>query len=272
MIRSYALLLFSTTTAFAQAKPEDLIVVREGAIPIILSAPHGGRKAIPDAIERKGEGVVQFVTVRDDNTDALAEKIAANLEKSLGGKPFVVIAKFERKYADANRAAANAYESDAAKPVYDYYHKSIKSAREAIDKKWGDGLLLDIHGQGAEVNTIFRGTAKAKSVKYLLDRHGEEALSGPKSIFGYLAKHEVKVEPAPGSKAEENKQFNGGYIVQTYGSADGGRIDAIQMEFGTNLRSKLNLDATAKTAADAIAVYAKEYLSFAGSKKEKGKK
>ena len=74
-------------------------------MPIILSAPHGGRTAIPNATLRQGLGVEKFETVRDDHTDELAEKIAAALEKKLGGKPFIIIARFERKYADANRDA-----------------------------------------------------------------------------------------------------------------------------------------------------------------------
>src|SRR5271163_2865360 len=105
MKRSMLILLLFSTPLFAQGKPEDLVIVRDGTIPIILSAPHGGRMAIPNAALRVGNGVDKFQTVRDDHTDELAEKIAANLEKKLGGKPYIIIAKFERKYADANRDA-----------------------------------------------------------------------------------------------------------------------------------------------------------------------
>ena len=52
--------------------------------------------------------------------------------------------------------------------------RSLADAREAVRKQWGAGLLLDIHGQGSEIDTIFRGTAGGQSVKHLLDRHGEE--------------------------------------------------------------------------------------------------
>lgn len=259
MKNAFFLVLLFANVSFAQ-KPADLVVVQEGTLPIILSAPHGGSTAIPDALLRRGLGVDQFVTVKDGNTDLLAKKVAEGLEKVLNGKPYYVIAKFERKYADANRPASNAYESDAAKPVYELYHRSLEKARDAVDKKWGAGILIDIHGQGAEANTIFRGTAGAKSVKHLLDRHGDAALTGPKSIFGYLSRHEFTVHPLPGSKDAENRSFNGGYIVQTYGSRDGGRIDAIQMEFGTNLRQKPQLDKTAAATVDAIAAFAVEYL------------
>lgn len=260
MMLRLVLLLVCGGNAAGQSRPDTLTVTRDGTLPIVLSAPHGGRKPIPGALLRRGIGVDQFVTVTDDNTDLLTEAIARHLETKLKGKPFVVIAQFQRKYADANRPAPDAYESDAAKPIYEHYHKALAKARETISREWGVGLVIDIHGQGVEPNTIFRGTANGKSVKHLLDRHGEAALSGPESLFGHLARNDVKVHPVPGTRDKENPRFNGGYIVQAYGSADGGRIDAIQMEFGTNLRQKAQLDKTAQATADAIAAFAREFL------------
>jgi hypothetical protein len=52
----------------------------------------------------------------------------------------------------------------------------------------------------------------------------------------------------------------GGYIVQTYGSHRGRRIDAIQLEIGTKLRARANLERTATDLAEAIVVFAQEYL------------
>src|SRR4051794_34548568 len=104
------------------AKPEDLVIVRKGTMPVIIAAPHGGRKDVPGVAERKGVGVNQFATVRDENTDLLAEALAAELEKKLGGKPWVVVARFDRKFIDANRPPDQSYESEAAKPFYDAYH------------------------------------------------------------------------------------------------------------------------------------------------------
>lgn len=254
------LLLGCIGHAAGQSRPDTLSLTRDGTLPILLSAPHGGRKPIPDALLRRGIGVDQFVTVTDDNTDLLAEAIARHLEAKLKKKPFVVIAQFQRKYADANRPAPDAYESDAAKPIYEHYHKALAKARASISSQWGMGLVIDIHGQGVEPNTIFRGTAKGTSVRHLLDRHGEAALSGPDSLFGHLARNEFQVHPVPGTKDKENPRFNGGYIVQTYGSADGGRIDAIQMEFGTNLRQQSRIDKVAEATANALAAYAREYL------------
>jgi N-formylglutamate amidohydrolase len=111
-----------------QADPLSLVAVWAGALPIILSAPHGGRDPIPGISVRKGQGVAQFTTERGSNTAELAEQIAVTLGSQMGGRPFLVIARFERKYVDANRAAADAYENPSAKPYYDAYHHALEQA------------------------------------------------------------------------------------------------------------------------------------------------
>ena len=50
-----------------------MLTVWAGMLPIILSAPHGGRQSIPGVAVRRGAGVTQFATGRDNNTDELAE-------------------------------------------------------------------------------------------------------------------------------------------------------------------------------------------------------
>src|SRR5947209_3277115 len=80
----------------------------------------------------------------------------------------------------------DAYEMEAARPYYDAYHKAVSDARKAVQKEWGRGLLLDVHGQGAEAEAIFRGTGDGVSVKHLGDRFGKEAVTGPRSVLGVL--------------------------------------------------------------------------------------
>src|SRR5258705_5047198 len=125
-----------------------LLTVWAGSSPIILSAPHGGRQAIPGISSRRGIGVAQFAVERDGNTAELAEAVAGELSARLGGKPFLVVAAFERKCVDANRPAAMAFESIGAKPYYDAYHDGLRQAVAQVGQKWAGGLLLDLHGQG----------------------------------------------------------------------------------------------------------------------------
>jgi N-formylglutamate amidohydrolase len=240
-------------------KPEDVVAVQKGDVPIIISAPHGGRRMLPGVSERRGAGVPMFVTIRDENTLELAEQFAAKLEKKIG-KPYFVIARFDRKFVDVNRPPEGGYESDQAKPYYDSYHKALVTATAEVKKNWGRGLLLDLHGQATDLDAIYRGTADGKSVKALVDRFGKAALTGDKSVFGQLAKQGTKVIPANDSTNNEDRFFSGGHIIRTYGSHDGNAIDALQLELGGRLRLKRNLDDTSEKLAEAVRVFAEEYL------------
>ena len=230
-----------------------------GNLPILIAAPHGGRQPIPGVAVRRGAGVSQFTTQRDSNTSELAEMLALKVGSQLGDEAFLVVAYFERKYVDANRAEAAAYESAVAKPYYDAYHRALAEALEQIRLRWGAGLLLDIHGHGSAEDTIFRGTNNGKSVTMLRQRFGTGAISGPKSILAQMSLKGYKVEPNGNGDGREHR-YTGGYTTQTYGSHRGSGIDAIQLEFGTDLRSRRNLARTANDLAHAIEIFAKEYL------------
>ena len=259
-------ILFAVALAFplhalaqSNADASKLLSVWAGTLPLILSAPHGGREPIPGVAARRGVGVAEFTTGRDNNTDELAEAIALRLGEKLGVKPFVVIARFDRKFLDVNRPAAGAFESAAAKPFYDAYHRALEESSEKVRAQWGGGLLLDLHGQGAEVETIYRGTDNGETVAALVQRYSKGALSGPTSIFGQLAAKGYRVLPDP-SGSERERRYIGGYTARTYGSHRGTKIDAIQIEIGTNLRAKANLQRTAQDLAAAIEIFAREFL------------
>ncbi len=242
--------------------PAELVIVRKGTLPIIISAPHGGRVAVPGVPERKGVGIEQFVTVRDQNTDLLAESLADELEKQLGGKPWVVIARFDRSFIDANRPPERSYENAAAKPVYDAYHDPLIAACKAVKTKHGRGLLLDVHGQGVHPNSICRGTRNGKTVSLLVDRFGWPALVGKNSVMGRLEKSGYRVLPKCDSPPEtkEEPKFAGGHMVGTYGSHTGYGIDAIQLEFGVNFRTREAYPKMAKDLADAVYAFHEAYL------------
>ena len=246
--------------AQAQSNPDRLVTIEPGDLPIILSAPHGGHNEIPGVPARRGEGVAQFKNRSDSRTDELADKLADALESKLGKRPYIVIARFHRKYLDANRRASGAYESENAKEVYDTYHHALASARREVTRRWGHGMLLDIHGQSAKPKTIIRGTQNGKTTRHLVNRFGHVALRGETSLFGQLANQGFAVIPAVDSTDQEHPAYDGGYIVRTYGSEFGGTVDAIQLELGIELRSPEVIAATANKLADAIAAFASEYL------------
>ena len=260
--------LFIVLIAFSIIGPNDsiaqersqLITSEKGDLPIILSAPHGGRNEISGAPKREGDGVKSFKTMTDTNTDYLAEKFADSIEKKFGKRPYLVIARFHRRYVDANRSPRNAYESEAAKLAYDEYHSAIVKAREEVIERWGHGILLDLHGQASEPLAIIRGTQNGKTVKHLVKRFGPESLYGEKSLFGELANQGYTVIPKVDSKELEHPNYDGGYIVRTYGSQGGDSVDAIQLEFGRELRVPWENNSNADKLAKALAAFTDEYL------------
>jgi N-formylglutamate amidohydrolase len=253
-------LLRPATMAQAPNQAAQLVTVKSGTRPIIISCPHDGTEAVSGVGVRSGFAVDKFVTARDTGAGEIASKVADLLEKSLGGSPHVVIAKFSRQYIDANRPPQDAYEWKAAKVVYDRYHDSLAAAKNEVVVKWGRGLLIDIHGQAADRDAIFRGTNNGKTCSHMLDRFGKSALSGSKSVLGVMESKGYKVLPQAGTDDKENPRFGGGYIVQTYGSSQGGTVDAIQLELGWNHRSMMKSGEFASDLAAAITIYAKEYL------------
>jgi N-formylglutamate amidohydrolase len=256
--------LLVASQAWADEKPDlDKFLLRQkGELPIILSAPHGGKDQLPGVDERHGLAADQFVIVRDTGTLELAEKLSKALEKEFGAKPYLVAAKFERKQIDANRPAMDAYESDLAKPYYEAYHAALKSYCTEVRKAWGRGLLIDLHGQAAKADTIFRGTQNLKTVAALKTRFGMKAIIGPDSLLGALKDLGYTSYPAPEDlpDTKENPRFSGGYIVGTYGSDAGTNIDAIQLELGGDHRVLRAQEKFAKDLTTALRKFHKQYL------------
>jgi N-formylglutamate amidohydrolase len=267
----FAALLASPARA-ADDAPADLVLAREGTLPIIITAPHGGREAIPGVAPRdtrgKPSGGRGFVTVVDTGTDRLALGIAAEIKARTGKEPYLVIAKFGRKYVDPNRPPEIGVESSAARPYYDYYHQAVRRFIDEIRSKYPAGLLVDVHGQKKDPRVVMRGTQNGRTVTRLLERAGASAVTGPSGIFGALAANGFEPYPAndvPPAGTGENGGYSGGYTVGTYGSHTPDGIDAVQMEFGTRYRQKPAVDASAQAAGKAIAAFYDAYLKNLGN-------
>jgi N-formylglutamate amidohydrolase len=173
------------------------------------------------------------------------------------------MAKFERRFIDANRPPEIALDSADARPYYDYYHNSIRRFIDEIRRKYPAGLLIDVHGQSKDPAALMRGTLNGHAINRLLRRAGAQAITGANGVFGQLEVNGFKVFPpndAPIGGTSENAGFNGGFTVFTYGGHTANGIDALQMEFGSNYRQKSVLDKTAKDAARSIVAFYEAYL------------
>lgn len=241
-----------TALGAAAAEADRFLVVEAGRLPVILTAPHGGREPIPDVPRR-----IHGTRLRDEGTLELAQVLSARLTALLGAPPYLVAARFSRTRIDANRPEDAALEHDAARPIYRAYHAHVRRfVAEVAERFPGGALLIDIHGQSAEPVAVLRGTQDGATVPRLLARHGAAALTGPASILGALAARGYTVVPpnTPPREPGEPAAYRGGFTVQTYAA----EIDALQLEFGLTLRGRPEL---AEDLAHAIARFATSYLA-----------
>ena len=242
---------------------EELVFVRAGDLPIILSAPHGGTGEIPGVTERTGAGMATgpsgFFTGRDGGTEELAMKVAEEIKKRFGKSPYVVVSKVHRKFMDPNRPADISFEDPIVKPFYDHYHDNLSKYCREVTDRFKAGVLIDLHGQGTSRETVYRGTKNGLTVTHLRETFGEQAHQGSKSLFGLLSTRGWKVHPSPHNEKEQSG-FTGGFIVQSYGSHNSQPIDAIQLEFGAEYRATGKRTKTAEVLTDALVEYAGLYL------------
>lgn len=230
---------------------ETYVEVRSGTLPIILTVPHGGSLKPANVLARR-----YGVTGIDSNTIPLAEMIIEELALRYGGKPHAIISRLSRTKLDPNRDLEEAAQGDpTAVAAWHRFHDSAQKACNAVMKKSGAGLLLDIHGhrhldQRVELGYLVKGEILKRSDAELnadaaliaatcirdLDKRSPqtfaELLRGPQSLGGLLEHRGFRCLPSP-SKANPAflaGYFSGVYDVSAHGSSNGGTVSAIQVE------------------------------------------
>ena len=139
---------------------------------------------------------------------------------------------------------------------------------DRLEKKLGRKPHLGVayfHRKCVDVNrpgndAFFRGTNNLKSVSHLVNRSGKGALLGKGGLLGELGLRNRTLIPANDSDSTEDPRFTGGYITQTYGSRQGGTVDAVQLELGSSLRRAPGRDEFANDLAEAVAAFSARYL------------
>lgn len=256
-----ALLLIAAATA-ALAGPSAAVDAVRGSLPLILTAPHGGADSLPGCEERVPAGV-RFVNRPDAHTERLTRLIADELRIITGHAPYLVIARFHRKYIDANRHPEEAYGDPGCAAAYAAYHAAIRTYLDEIRGQFRHAMLFDIHGQAAYRDAILRGTRHGVTVQALLSRAGAAAINGPDSIFGRFKAQGYRIVPdldSPPTNRVEAKNYIGGHTVEIYGSHRSDGIDAMQLEYGLDLRNSATIEATARASAQAIAAFYERFL------------
>jgi len=265
------LLAIPAALALAQP-PEELVHVQRGTLPILITAPHGGQKAIPGAALRNVKDPALraasrnwggAVDSRDGGTEELAIGMAKEIQRITGQAPYLVAARFHRKYADANRPVEIAMEGPAARPAYELYHRSIRGFVDEIRRAHAAGLLIDVHGQDKMPDALLRGTRGGRSILKLYRRAGAAGVTGPQGLFGQLEAQGFKVFPPNREGVGAGREYpglDGGYTVLTYGGDNADGIDAFLLEFGTVYRRRDRVQRSAADAARAVAGFYEAYL------------
>ena len=225
-----------------------LVKRHRGTMPIILTSPHGGSEAPPGVSERTAAatpGGCRFRTGQDRETAAITETVAQLILDNTGLSPYVVIARFHRRFIDANRDARCAFTDADAQPFYDEYHNRISGyVAQIVAENGGAGFLFDIHGTGViedDPADIYLGTANGATLRPGFDRadlfrrhglHGLlQAARHRTGIGGIGPVFQYTVSPA-NSGATETGEVNGGHTVRTYAS----QLNCVQIENASTVR------------------------------------
>jgi N-formylglutamate amidohydrolase len=253
-----------------------------GELPIILSAPHGG-KLTPKELPNRTTGRLQ----RDAFTQELAIEMRDAMKRRYGAAPHLVICHLARVKLDANRAIKEAAQGSAiAEKAWHEYHGFIREAEKVVMQSYPRGLYLDVHGHSHELQRVelgyllgkdeiqwppqklnAPGVSQRSSVR-LLDESSDEdfagLLRGPYSLGAMLEQRGVPCVPAPGAELDvADLYFSGGYDTETHGSSDGVGLDAIQLEVPRKFRDeKTSREALARALADALAPYFEKHFKM----------
>jgi N-formylglutamate amidohydrolase len=252
-----------------------------GNMPLIITAPHGGRM-IPDEIpDRKGSGIT---TALDTNTEELARELERVLVETYGIRPYVVICNLRRTKVDLNREINEATEGNPEMiKVWNKYHAFIDTALHTAVQHHGRAIYIDLHAHGHEIQRLELGyMLNASDLSYvysgaLLPSIGEKSslqnlirlrpetnvqdwLIGD-NAFGTLMANEGY--PSVPSKQDPYPQlgdpfFNGGYNTKRYTGPDYPNVYGWQIE--TNYRGVRENAANRTRFAKAFAKVIVKYL------------
>lgn len=215
-----------------------------GDIPIIISAPHGGKNRVEE-IPTRIKGIVGI----DKQTDILALDLVENIKRISERRSFkiknpsYIISKVHRCKVDLNREETDAYnhKSKLAKEFYRFYHDNVKEIILHNLEKFGHSLLVDIHG--FEKN---KRPAGFRDVELILGTNNLSSMfpdSIPKKLWGKNLRgkiikrfNELNIPIAPGHRIRREYALTGGYIIKNYGASKIKNSQAIQIEFSDRIR------------------------------------
>lgn len=218
-----------------------------GDLPVIFSAPHGGNLE-PAEIPDRTWGTL----VTDSYTMETAFAIYDAVHAYTGRHPHVIISRLKRTKLDPNREIGEAAQQNQyAEQAYREFHAYIDSAKAEVEREYGKGLYLDLHGHGHSFDRLELGYMISSSRLELSDSEIEqyenissiralsersslsfaELLRGSESFGSMLIRKGIPAVPSSLYRDPDGyAYFSGGHNTKYHGSRYGGNIDGIQIE------------------------------------------
>jgi hypothetical protein len=254
-----------------------------GSLPLVLTAPHGGSLQ-PTEIPDRAWGTL----AQDRNTKELTLAIREALHARTGAYPHAIISNLHRAKLDPNREILEAAQGNPdAERAWWEFQIFAEEAGNLVEESFGEGLHLDLHGHGheidrleigyllsssdlAEPDEILSGSTyvNKSSVKAMAEKPGNDLaglVRGPQSLGSLMEDRQIPavpsaIHPDPGLA----EYFTGGYNTERHGSRDGGNISAIQIEHHfPGLRDDAgNLERYAAALTDALLIYFRAHFGF----------
>ncbi len=228
------------------------IEIKEGALPLVITVPHGGSLK-PVGLKNRAFGKVMM----DAQTVELAADIDNAVRARLGAAPHFIINQLHRSKLDPNREIEEAAQDDPlAQDAWRRFHAACAMAKQRVIARHGGGLLLDLHGHRHEEPNVELGYLLRSgdlrlsdtqlssdpallarcSIRGMVKQSGKplaDLVRGPLSLGTLLEIQGQRtlpssVRPHPSEGAE---YFSGVFIIGAHGSRDDdGPVSAIQVE------------------------------------------
>jgi len=229
-----------------------------GNLPIILSAPHGG---LLDPVDIPDRDCSNCVYVNDSYTQEIARGVSDRLVAITGCQPHLVINLLHRRKLDANRTVGEAADGDpTGEKAWRAYHRYMHEAKASVERDYGQGIVLDLHGHAHDIQRIELGylltrqdlesstseiddlgtksSIKNLSINNRQDLSFSSLLRGQDSFGSLLEDQNLPTVPSDLDPFpfQGESYFTGGYITRRHGSVSTGSIDAIQIEMNQEVR------------------------------------
>jgi N-formylglutamate amidohydrolase len=211
-----------------------------GGYPLLITCPHNGSQHPTSTPERPTQQPGCRNKKRADLfTRTIALGVFDSVQDSIGAAPSNVVARFHRRFIDANRPERCAFLAPGARPFYREYHRRIRRGIAKIKVDFPRrGLLVDIHGAADLTDQpgthVLLGSDGGRSISRLLALDSK-ILWRRRGLVRTLEAAGFGVIPANAGDPE-HPNFDGGFTVRRYGAVNASGLDALQIEIVRSVR------------------------------------